>query len=64
MIIYKQKHLAIKDDTRKSRLTFAAPAVSSTASLTNPNLVNVFSHWARAYKRPVLDEFVVERDNI
>lgn len=29
--------------------TFAAPAVSSTASLTSPNLVKVFSHCARAW---------------
>ena len=29
--------------------TFAAPAVSSTASVINPNFVNVFSHWARAW---------------
>lgn len=34
--------------------TFAAPAVSSTASLTNPSPVNVFSHWARAWTRTML----------
>lgn len=41
------------NDTRKtaannSTFTFAAPAVSSTASLTKPNPVKVFSHCARA----------------